>query len=65
MGVCSLYAAFMTRPPDPSRGFTGTRTMFGACLVKLDWIMLDLVFIALGAALFLGALLYARGCAGI
>ena len=27
--------------------------------------MLDLAFIVLGAALFLGALLYARGCAGI
>jgi len=27
--------------------------------------MLDLVFIILGAALFLGALVYARGCAGI
>jgi hypothetical protein len=31
----------------------------------MDWIMPDLAFIALGAALFLGALLYARGCAGI
>jgi len=27
--------------------------------------MLDFAFIALGAALFLGALIYARGCAGI
>jgi hypothetical protein len=27
--------------------------------------MLDLAYIALGAALFLGALAYARACAGI
>jgi len=27
--------------------------------------MLDLAFVILGAALFLGALVYARGCAGI
>jgi len=27
--------------------------------------MLDFAFIILGAALFLGALVYARGCAGI
>lgn len=27
--------------------------------------MLDLVFVALGAALFLGALIYARACAGV
>jgi hypothetical protein len=27
--------------------------------------MLDLVFIVLGAGLFLGALVYARACAGI
>ena len=30
-----------------------------------DETMLDLVFIALGAALFLGALIYARGCAEV
>jgi hypothetical protein len=37
----------------------------GRVYLKMDWIMPDLAFIALGAALFLGALLYARGCAGI
>jgi hypothetical protein len=40
----------MRRRAKRSRGFTGVR---------------PLAFIALGAALFLGALIYARGCAGI
>ena len=52
--------------PNPSRRFTG----LGPILVpdwtlNLDVIMLDLVFVILGAALFLGALIYARACANV
>lgn len=33
----------------------------------MDWDepMLDIIFVALGAALFLGALIYARACANV
>jgi hypothetical protein len=31
----------------------------------LDETMLDFVFVVLGAALFLGALIYARACASV
>jgi hypothetical protein len=51
---------------NPSRGFTGTGPMFGSGLDPLgNDAMLDLALLVLGAALFLGALVYARLCAGI
>jgi hypothetical protein len=51
---------------NPSRDFTGVGPMFGSGLDSFgNDAMLDLAFLLLGAALFLGALVYARVCAGI
>ena len=60
-----LYAFFMPSAAKPSRGFTGVRLILTADQFVGMRPMLDLVFVVLGAALFLGALVYARGCAGI
>jgi len=55
----------MPAPPDPSRGFTGIRPTFSLTTYRLETLMLDLVFVVLGAVLFLGALVYARACANV
>ena len=61
-----LYAFFMPVAAKPSRGFMGVRpTLVSRIGPSWDETMLDLAFVALGAALFLGALIYARGCARI
>ena len=60
-----LYAGFTRGLPNPSRGFMGTGPIFGTCQLAMDRTMLDLAFITLGAALFLGALIYARACAQV
>lgn len=60
-----LYAAFMAEGGKPSRSFTGVRPIFCPCQTDMGETMLDLAFVILGAALFLGALIYARACAQV
>ena len=50
---------------NPSRGFTGSDRNLAADWTNWDEIMLDIAFVALGVALFLGALIYARACANV
>lgn len=66
MGVLAfLYAAFMPGPGKSSRSFTGLCPIFNPCQTDMGEAMLDLAFVILGAALFLGALIYARACAQV
>ena len=59
--LCALYArgdkSVSRLYGHPSHVSTGP--------IRWDVIMLDLVFVILGAVLFLGALIYARACANV
>jgi hypothetical protein len=59
--LCRLYAPAIE---SVSRLY-GSSSHLSSGPIRWDETMLDLVFVVLGAALFLGALVYARGCAGI
>jgi hypothetical protein len=59
--LCRLYAG----PRKSVSRLYGALSHLSSGQSRGTDIMLDLVFVALGAALFLGALVYARGCAGI
>ena len=59
--LCRLYAP---KIESVSRLY-GPPSHLNSGPIRWNETMLDLVFIVLGAALFLGALVYARGCAGI
>jgi hypothetical protein len=61
ISLCVLYAR---RAKSVSRLY-GHPSHVSSGPIRWDVIMLDLVFIVLGAALFLGALVYARACANV
>ncbi len=56
-----MLVAWKAEPAVVNRGSVRPHTLTG---IK-DISMLDLLFVALGAALFLGALAYARACANV
>lgn len=63
MGVslCRLYAA----PAKALSHLYGASTHLRTNVNDMGETMLDLMFVILGAALFLGALVYARACAQV
>jgi hypothetical protein len=59
--LCRLYA----RATESVSRLYGPPSHLNSGPIRWNETMLDLLFVVLGAALFLGALVYARGCAGI